>query len=94
LLGGNVEFVLTNQNHTQTISNKPNKHMKYWMAPSLPEASDDWVKLASVYQGSWREHWIAWLQARSGEQVAAADTLGSVRHPALDPAPGRYVLEK
>ena len=94
LLGGKVEFVLTNQNHTQTISNKPNKHMKYWMAPSLPEASDDWVKLASVYQGSWREHWIAWLQARSGERLAAADTLGSVRHPALDPAPGRYVLEK
>ena len=95
LLGGDIEFVLTNQNHTQTISNRPdNKHMKYWKAPSLPETADEWVTLAQEVPGSWRVHWIEWLQARSGSQVDANGTLGSAAHPVLDPAPGRYVSEK
>ena len=95
LLGGNVEFVLTNQNHTQTISNRPdNKHMKYWMADELPEDADDWVQKAKEYPGSWRVHWIDWLKERSGELVDASHELGSEEYPPLDVAPGRYVLEK
>jgi polyhydroxyalkanoate synthase len=93
LLGGNVEFVLTNQNHTQTISNKPNKHMKYWIAPNLPEDSEEWVQQAELYTGSWREHWIAWLKHRSGDEVDAVETLGSAEYMPIDRAPGRYVLE-
>ena len=94
LFGGDVEFVLTNQNHTQTISNKPNKYMKYWMADQLPEDADEWVAAAEEYPGSWREHWIAWLKARSGELVESKLELGSVASPPLDVAPGRYVFEK
>ena len=94
LLGGKVDFVLTNQNHTQTISNKPNKHMKYWMAPSLPADSDEWIQQAVVYQGSWREHWIAWLKQHSGALITSTEGLGSDEYPPLDLAPGRYVLER
>jgi polyhydroxyalkanoate synthase subunit PhaC len=94
LLGGQVEFVLTNQNHTQTISNKPNKHMKYWIAPRLPEDSEEWIQEAVVYQGSWREHWIDWLKQRSGALASPPAELGSSDYPPLDLAPGRYVLER
>ena len=94
LYGGNVEFVLTNQNHTQTISNKPNKYMKYWIAEQLPEDTDEWISLAEEVSGSWRIHWIDWLKQRSGPLLDAKQELGSAEHPALDVAPGRYVLER
>lgn len=95
LWGGNIEFVLTNQNHTQTISNRPdNRHMKYWIAPELPKEADDWVTSAEEVAGSWRIHWIDWLIARSGQEIDAITTMGSEDYPVLDTAPGRYVLEK
>jgi polyhydroxyalkanoate synthase len=93
LFGGKVEFVLTNQNHTQTISNKPNPYMKYWMAPELPEDPEDWISLADEFPGSWREHWIAWLKDKSGAEIDAIKEMGSEDYPALDKAPGRYVLD-
>ena len=93
LFGGNIEFVLTNQNHTQTISNKPNPYVKYWIAPELPDDPDDWVALAEEIPGSWRLHWIAWLKDRSGEEIEAITEMGSSDYPSLDRAPGRYVLE-
>ena len=93
LFGGKVEFVLTNQNHTQTISNKPNPYMKYWMAPELPEDPEDWISLADEFPGSWREHWIAWLKDRSGAEIDATKEMGSEDYPVLDKAPGRYVLD-
>jgi len=93
LFGGDVEFVLTNQNHTQTISNKPNKYMKYWIADELPLAPDDWITAAREVPGSWREHWIEWLKMRSGPETDAVTVMGSEKHPPIDSAPGRYVLE-
>ncbi len=93
LFGGDVQFVLTNQNHTQTISNKPNKYMKYWIAPELPDDADDWISKAVEIPGSWREHWIEWLKARSGAEVESISEMGSEEYPVLDKAPGRYVLE-
>ena len=94
LFGGPREFVLTNQNHTQTISARgDNKHLKYWMADTLPPSADDWLAAAKEHKGDWRDHWFAWLGKRSGSRVAAPAVLGSNRYPALYPAPGRYVVE-
>lgn len=93
LFGGNVEFVLTNQNHTQTISNKPNPYVKYWIAPDVPEDPDEWISLADEVPGSWRVHWIAWLKERSGKEIDAITEMGSETNPVLDKAPGRYVLD-
>ena len=94
LFGGNIEFVLTNQNHTQTISARgDNKHLKYWMADALPPDPDDWLARATETKGDWREHWFGWLAAHSGDRVQAPSLLGSNKYPALYPAPGRYVTE-
>ena len=94
LFGGNIEFVLTNQNHTQTISARgDNKHLKYWMAKELPSTADEWLILAQEHKGDWRDHWFKWLAAHSGERVQAPSLLGSNKYPSLYPAPGRYVVE-
>jgi len=94
LFGGNIEFVLTNQNHTQTISARgDNKHLRYWRADELPESPDAWTRAAHETRGDWREHWFKWLADRSEERVPAPATLGCEAYPALYPAPGKYVIE-
>ncbi len=94
LFGGDIEFVLTNQNHTQTISARgDNKHLKYWMADTLPPDADDWLANAKEHKGDWRDHWFRWLAAHSGPRVTAPTVLGSNKYPALYAAPGRYVVE-
>jgi len=94
LFGGKIQFVLTNQNHTQTISARgDNKHLKYWIADELPPNADDWLKRARETPGDWRQHWFVWLAQRSGNRIPARGSLGSTNYPILDPAPGRYVVE-
>ena len=50
LFGGDVRFVLTNQNHTQTIcARTDNKHLKYWVADDLPPVSYTHLTLPTIY---------------------------------------------
>ena len=94
LFGGRIDFVLTNQNHTQTISARSdNKHLRYWRADELPADPEAWTRAARETRGDWRAHWFQWLKARSGELVAAPAALGSAAYPTLEAAPGRYVKE-
>jgi polyhydroxyalkanoate synthase subunit PhaC len=94
LFGGPVEFVLTNQNHTQTISAKAdNPHLRYWLREDAPVEADEWLQGAYEHSGDWRHHWIKWLQSRS-RLVDAPRKQGNKRFPAIDNAPGRYVLER
>jgi len=93
LFGGDVEFVLTNQNHTQTISSRmDNRHLKYFVASELPTDPDAALKSATEYKGSWTNHWIEWLDARSEEKLSAPKRLGNKKFPVLGVAPGEYVL--
>lgn len=94
LFGGEVTFVLTNQNHTQTISGRlDNRHLRYWIPQELPVDPDAALATAVEHSGSWTFHWIDWLQSRFTETVPAPASLGSEKYPPLYPAPGRYVLE-
>lgn len=94
LFGDDVTFVLTNQNHTQTISSRAdNHHLKYWVTTQLPEDPDAALQSASSNDGSWTGHWIDWLKERGGDEVKPKKKLGGKAFPMLDPAPGRYVLE-
>jgi polyhydroxyalkanoate synthase len=91
----NMRFVLTNQNHTQTISSRDdNRHLKHWIASGHPQDPEEWLSKVKEHDGSWVPNWIEWLQKKSpAEQVSAPTEYGNGNYPELDAAPGRYVLE-
>ncbi len=92
LFGSEPRFVLTNQNHTQTISAKPNRHLRYWTNEELPADADAWLEGADEHEGDWRQDWIDWLKGHSG-QKPAPEGCGSGEFAALGEAPGTYVYE-
>lgn len=89
----NIEFVLSHSGHIQAILNPPgNPKAKFYRNPKRPPADvDRWMAGAEEMPGSWWPYWMQWLKTRSGPEIAAPKSLGSKKHPAGDPAPGRYV---
>jgi len=94
LFGGDMTFVLTNQNHTQTISSRAdNRHLKYWVTRDTPEDPDEALQSASAHDGAWTEHWIGWLNDGIEKRIKPKKSLGNKSFPVLGPAPGEYVRE-
>jgi polyhydroxyalkanoate synthase subunit PhaC len=94
LFGGDVTFVLTNQNHTQTISSRlDNRHLQHRVFGELVADPDQALERADVRAGAWTHHWIGWLNARNPASVPAPGSLGCAEYPPLYPAPGRYVVD-
>jgi polyhydroxyalkanoate synthase subunit PhaC len=92
-LGGKVEFTLSNSGHIQSILNPPgNPKASYYANAGLPESASEWRNGAEQVAGSWWPRWAEWLADRSGELVPAPSVAGDDRYPALDAAPGTYVL--
>jgi polyhydroxyalkanoate synthase len=92
----NVEFILSQAGHMQAILNPPgNPKAKYWKSSKGKTPADvgEWMKGTEEVAGSWWPYWIEWLHARSGKEVAAPASVGSKANPAMDAAPGLYVLE-
>ncbi len=93
----NVEFILSQAGHMQAILNPPgNPKAKHWRNDKTKRPSadvDEWLKGAEEHAGSWWPYWMEWLQKRSGKMGAAPQTLGSKAHPAMEAAPGLYVLD-
>ena len=94
LFGGNTEFVLSSSGHIQSLVNPPgNFKSNYFTNPVKDADPDVWLSGATETRGTWWDHWLMWLTKRSGAERDAPASLGSKAHPALDPAPGKYVLE-
>jgi polyhydroxyalkanoate synthase len=92
----NVEFVLSQAGHMQAILNPPgNPKARFWRNAKgkTPKDVGEWQKGTEEIAGSWWPHWTAWLAERSGKKVKAADSCGSKAHPAMEDAPGLYVLD-
>ena len=95
MFGGKAEFVLGSSGHIQSLVNPPgNLKSRFFVNPRLPQDPDAWLKGATETKGSWWDHWLKWLSARSGEDRPAPTTLGGNGYQASDPAPGTYVHER
>jgi len=101
LLRGRREFVLAASGHIAGVVNPAAKNRRHYYAASAAAASpartktpEAWMAAASRHEGSWWTHWAAWLKKRSGRRVKAPDIDAHPAYPPIDPAPGRYVLER
>src|SRR5215831_2390028 len=87
-------FVLANSGHIQSLLNPPgNPKAFFWTGPANKASAEAWLEQAPKQSGSWWPHWLEWIKARSGKMTTAPAVLGSNKHPPLDEAPGRYVME-
>ena len=97
LFGKDTTFVLVNSGHIQTMVNPPGTRKSFFIAAKADQDNPDtWAKkhAAKRTEGSWWPHWRQWLQARSGDEIAAPTVAGSRKNKVLCAAPGQYVLEK
>ena len=95
LYGDRSIFVLANSGHIQSLINPPeNKKAYFWTGHAQANNVDAWLTQSAKNQGSWWPHWLKWIAARSGEKKQAPAALGNADLPALDAAPGRYVVEQ
>jgi len=92
MVSGPTQFVLCSSGHIQTVVADP-KHrgLGYFVNPEVPPSADEWLKAAERHEGSWWEHWVAWLAERSGDRGAPPQALGNTRFPPQEAAPGTYI---
>ena len=96
LLGGKVRFVLSTNGHIAALVNPPgNPKSSYQVSDDNTLDAEDWRRI-----GRHRKRVVvARLCALVGRALAAADKpapseLGSRQHPAIEDAPGSYVLDR
>jgi polyhydroxyalkanoate synthase len=95
ILRGKMDFVLSSSGHIQSIVNPPtNPKAKYFLNDRLADDAESWLAGATEHAGSWWEHWSRWYAQHGDGEVTAPAAPGSTRHPAGDPAPGRYVHQR
>ena len=93
LVSGPVRLVLSRGGHIAGVISPPSEKARYWSNETVGENPDAWLAGATEHEGSWWDDWGKWLAERSGDQIDPPP-LGSDQYPALEPAPGSYVLEQ
>jgi polyhydroxyalkanoate synthase len=95
-----VTFVLTNGGHNAGIVSEPGHEGRHFRISHRRHDEkyvdpDGWYSTARSVEGSWWPVWAQWLEQRSHAH-AAPPIMGAPDngYPPLDPAPGRYVLER
>ena len=96
-----VTFTLTSGGHNVGIVSIPTqKTERYYHSSTLKEKdryinADAWLRQAKKYEGSWWPAWETWIDDHSSEKITAPP-IGSAKkgYPALEDAPGTYVLAK
>jgi len=98
VLPGKKRFAMGASGHIAGVINPPAKKKRsHWLREDgqFPPTIEEWLEGATELPGSWWEDWAAWLQGHAGKQVAAPKAYGrSTKFKAIEPAPGRYVLQK
>jgi polyhydroxyalkanoate synthase len=95
LVKGDRTFVLGASGHIAGIVNPLSKNRRsHWIGTPYPHDPDEWLSNAKETPGSWWGRWADWLAQHRGGTRKAPKAPGSRNHPAIEPAPGRYVKER
>ena len=94
LYSGPVRFMLAGSGHIAGVINPPSsKKYGYWINEDQPKDLEAWLEGAEAFEGSWWPDWHKWLKSKSGTRVKARIP-GDRDLPAIEDAPGSYVLVK
>jgi polyhydroxyalkanoate synthase len=94
ILGGKTRFVLGASGHIAGVVNPASKNKRsFWLNDDVKTDAEGWLTAATEMKGSWWTDWADWLKQHAGEQRAARK-IGTTKHKAIEPAPGRYVRER
>ncbi|MCS0630419.1 alpha/beta fold hydrolase [Telluria mixta] len=93
-----VTFVLTSGGHNAGIVSEPGHRGRHFRLARRTDgdrylAPDEWVAATPARDGSWWPAWVDWLEAGSTGRTAPPAP-GAAGYALLEPAPGRYVLER
>ncbi|MDA1099276.1 MAG: class I poly(R)-hydroxyalkanoic acid synthase [Proteobacteria bacterium] len=92
LYRGETTFTLAGSGHIAGVVNPPAaKKYGYWSNPKNPPTADEWFAGATQHEGSWWPQWGKWIAKYAGPKIEAR-TPGSKAAPALEDAPGSYVM--
>ena len=92
---GPVRFVLAASGHIAGVVNPPAaKKYSHWTNDKRPKDPDAWLASAEEHPGSWWPDWDVWVKKQGGKKEITARLPGDGKLPALDSAPGTYVLMK
>ncbi len=94
-----LTVLLTSGGHNVGIVNPPGAPRRSYQVLTPAHDSnhvdpDTWLKTAPQHEGSCWPDWAAWLQARSGQPVAAPAMGAAAGLKPISPAPGTYVMQK
>jgi polyhydroxyalkanoate synthase len=98
LTGTEITFALTSGGHNAGVVSAPGQPRRHYQLLKSAAGErrldpDRWLATAPDNKGSWWPAWHDWLRERSGAPVEPP-RMGLPGVPALDDAPGRYVLER
>jgi len=92
LFGGRTEFVMSGSGHVQSLVCPPaNFKAKYFTNNRTSTDPDAWLKGATEHKGTWWDHWLEWMDKRSGEKRPAPAVFGGNGYEVIEAAPGRFV---
>ena len=88
-------FVLGASGHIAGIVNPASRNKRnYRVATEVPADPDQWLASSEEKPGSWWNDWIGWLGQYGGQLRTAPRQTGNRQLHPIEPAPGRYVLQK
>jgi len=98
LLPGPSTFVLGASGHIAGVINPPAKKKRsYWASAAghvLPTEAQTWLAEATEHAGSWWPVWADWLGQYGGKRIKPRAKPGHAKYPALEAAPGSYVMQR
>jgi len=96
-----LTFVLTSGGHNAGIVSEPGHAGRHYRIATRKTGDryvdpETWASHAERREGSWWPEWAQWLAARSSPQKSRPPAIGAPERglPALQAAPGTYVLER
>jgi polyhydroxyalkanoate synthase len=92
MVGGDVTFVLARGGHAIAIARPPGSARASYRTGDISGTDPQtWLSGSDDNQGSWWDHWNAWIERRTPGKRPAPERLGSDTYPPVCDAPGEYV---